>query len=388
MNHTSGTKKNTSQRQRVINLSNDCHMRSSQIKQTTDCLTSTIRRILRSNQSRHATNSRNDRSQKLISRDVRCLIRAVTILADDRAAFYVRLAKELEIETSEDTLRRALRRAGFRRCIACLKSLISWINRRKRLKWAREHLHWIIEDWLRVIYSDEATYETRQRARKFVIRRRSERHCSDCLNNFKLSDRQSVMIWEDICDTQTIDLIEFKKTSKRITREKNADNMRESITSSNYIKQILEACLLSWYQELQRLKHRSIFMQNDSFIHDSKEMLLWLRQYQIELIKHYSSSLDLNLDEYMWKAGKSAIRRYSKLITNAKDMFKVARKKWIKTSNKNLHYKWIYSMSKRCRAIIKNRDYYIKFWSFEFEFAREVKDNRYISCYMRFFACN
>ena len=44
------------------------------------------------------------------------------------------LTKELGIQASENVIRKALRRAGFRRCIACLKLLISRVNRRKRLK--------------------------------------------------------------------------------------------------------------------------------------------------------------------------------------------------------------------------------------------------------------
>ena len=159
MNHTSNTEWTTPQRQRVIDLHYDQHMRPFQIKQAIDVPTSTMRRILRSNQSRHATNPRSDRSSKIIPRDLRRLIREVTKSADDRAAFYVQLAKKLEIETFEDALRRALRRASFRRCIACLKPLISWINRKKRIKWAREHLHWTLEDRIRVIFSDESTYE-------------------------------------------------------------------------------------------------------------------------------------------------------------------------------------------------------------------------------------
>jgi hypothetical protein len=94
-------------------------------------------------------------------------------------------AEELGIEASETTIRRTLRKFGFRRCVAWPKPLISWINRSKRLKWARDHLNWAREDWLRVIFSDESTFETRKRARQFVIRRFGEPYRPECLNNFK-----------------------------------------------------------------------------------------------------------------------------------------------------------------------------------------------------------
>ena len=113
-----------------------------QIKKQTGVPTSTIRRIFKFGQARFKINLRFGRSSKLTPRDVRRLVRAVTSSADGRAASYVKLAKELEIEASEQTLRRALRKVDFRRCVACPKPLISWINRRKCLKWARAHLHW------------------------------------------------------------------------------------------------------------------------------------------------------------------------------------------------------------------------------------------------------
>ena len=33
-------------------------------------------------------------------------------------------------------------------------------NKEARLRWAREHLGWTLEDWMQVIWTDEATFET------------------------------------------------------------------------------------------------------------------------------------------------------------------------------------------------------------------------------------
>lgn len=105
----------------------------------------------------------------------------------------MKLAKDLVIEASETTIRRALQKAGFPRCVTCPKPLVSWINR-QGLKSAQEDLHWKLEDWMRVIFSDESTFETDQRARKYVIRRLGEKYCPDCLNKLKHSGHPSVMV--------------------------------------------------------------------------------------------------------------------------------------------------------------------------------------------------
>ena len=146
--HRPRTQWDTPKRQEVIDLKHDMNLRPREIKEITGMPTPTIRRVLRSQESRHDSNPRSGRPPKLSARDIRRLVRAVTSSQDGRQASYLNLAKELGIVASEKTIRIALRKAGFRRCVACPKPLVSWINRRKRLKWAREHLHWEMEDWL------------------------------------------------------------------------------------------------------------------------------------------------------------------------------------------------------------------------------------------------
>lgn len=168
--------------------------KNSEIKQATGVPTPTIRRILKSLEPRNDSKPRSGRPAKLNTRDVRRLVRAVTRSADGRRSFYLKLAKDLRIEASESTIRIVLRKVGFRRCVACPKPLISWINRRERLKWAREHLRWKLKNWMRIIFSDESIFETKERAKTFVIKRLNEKYCPNCLNKSKHSDRQSIMI--------------------------------------------------------------------------------------------------------------------------------------------------------------------------------------------------
>ena len=121
-------------------------MSAARIFKTTDVPTPTVRRWIKSEEPQHDTHPRSGWPVKLSSRDVRHLVRAVTSSKDDRQASCMKIAGYLEIQASVSTIPLALRKAGFRRCVACPKPLISWINRRKRLKWAREHLSWQEED--------------------------------------------------------------------------------------------------------------------------------------------------------------------------------------------------------------------------------------------------
>ena len=351
----------TPKRQEILDRHHLLHQKPPQIKESTGVPTPTVRRVIKSGEPRHASKSHTGRPSKINARDLRHLIRAITSGQDGRQAVYTQLAKELGIEASATTIRVALRKAGFRRCIACPKPLVSWINRRKRLKWAREHLHWTIEDWCRVIFSDESSFETGQRARKFVSRRSGERYCPDCINSFKHSGRKSIMVWGGICGDQTSDLIHFKKTIRVLKRGKNKGTPRLGLTATDYINQILEPYLRPWYRELEKRQYRPIFMQDGASIHSAKEVQLWLRQAGIETLIWPPSSPDLNPDEYMWKGCKSRIRRYPRLITSTEPLFDAAKEEWIRLGDQGKHLKWISTMRERCQTVINNRGFSTKF---------------------------
>ena len=208
----------------------------------------------------------------------------------------MKIAKDLGIQASISTIRKALRKAG---CVAYPKPLDSWINRRKRLKSARKHLSWQEEDSSRIIFTDESTFEIGQRARQFVARRSGEKYCPNCLNSFQYSGRQSVKVWGGICGQQASELVEFKKTLKKMKRGENKELLKDSITTTDYINQILEPCLFPLYEALKAQGHRPSFMQDNASIYDSKEARLWLRQNQIEVVTWPPSSPDLNPIEYM-----------------------------------------------------------------------------------------
>ncbi|KAI1001237.1 hypothetical protein K3495_g6962 [Podosphaera aphanis] len=56
---------------------------------------------------------------------------------------------------SEKVIQRAMSRRGYARRIAASKPPLSAENKRKRLEFATEHIHWNKEDWMRVLWTDE-----------------------------------------------------------------------------------------------------------------------------------------------------------------------------------------------------------------------------------------
>ena len=350
----------TPQRIHVIDRSVMLDQTVPQIKLAIGIPISTIRRTLKFGVSRHNKNLISRTSEKINARDLRSLIRAVISGPDGRRENYMSLVADLGITACEIIVRKYLRKAGFRRCIACFKPLVSWINRRKRLKWARAHLHWTIEDWMRVIFTDESSFETGKRNRIFITRRSDERHCSDYCQNFKHSGRQSLMVWGGFCGDQASELCQLPGSIKLTKRGPMKRSLRKSITSTDYIEQILQPHVLPWYRALERMGRRPIFMQDGAGIHDSKETMLWLRQHRIETLEWPPSSPDLNPDEYMWKCCKQKIQGYKRMILTSQDMWPAATYEWNQLVEREAYIKWVKSMPERCRDVIKNRGFSTK----------------------------
>jgi transposase len=83
-------------------------------------------------------------------------VRAIT---KDECENAVQVKKKLEedhgMHVSVSTVRRALKEAGLVAFVKPKKPAISERNRIRRLAWARAHQFWTMEDWKRVIWSDE-----------------------------------------------------------------------------------------------------------------------------------------------------------------------------------------------------------------------------------------
>ncbi len=83
---------------------------------------------------------------------------------------------------SRFTVRRRLREWDFGPHTAAKKPLLSYDNIQKRLEWAKAHIDWTVEDWKRVLFSDESPFCLFQSyGRKIVWRRKGERYKPNCL---------------------------------------------------------------------------------------------------------------------------------------------------------------------------------------------------------------
>jgi len=78
-----------------------------------------------------------------------------------------------EQSVSRDTIRRALKRRGISTYVATRKPRLKPSDRIKRRAWCKAKLHWTVEDWAKVIFSDESNFEVLNRKSRILIKRLS-----------------------------------------------------------------------------------------------------------------------------------------------------------------------------------------------------------------------
>ena len=97
---------------------------------------------------------------------------------------------------SRRTVQSYLKTAGYLRFKARRKPVLTQKHKDARLRWAREHVDWTLEDWIRVIWTDEAIFKTGLDTRScYVTRRPGTAIESQYLKLTFKSGRSTLGIW-------------------------------------------------------------------------------------------------------------------------------------------------------------------------------------------------
>lgn len=110
------------------------------------------------------------------------LVEYVTSSKEGRRATFLQLSVVLfNAVFGVYAIRAALRRLGFHRYIARRKPPITEDNRQKRLAWALEHVNWTVDQWRRILWSDETWITGGHHRKQYVTRRPGEEWDPTCI---------------------------------------------------------------------------------------------------------------------------------------------------------------------------------------------------------------
>ena len=148
------------QRMRIVEL-NAQKMPHNEIARTVGCCRSTTFDIIKK---WRATNSLKDRpkcgrSHKLSERDQRSIRRLVTTGKCESAADAHRHLQELGIKSvSVSTVKNVLHAGGMRSYLMQRKPALNAVQMKKRLDWAKARIDLQLNNWRRMLFSDEAMF--------------------------------------------------------------------------------------------------------------------------------------------------------------------------------------------------------------------------------------
>ena len=97
-------------------------------------------------------------------------------------------------QLSRRTAQRRLHERNYKKCLKTRKPFVSSVNRRKRLKFAKLYRDWTVDQWKKVVWSDESPFVLRCQNRSYVWRFRKQQFSPRCLRG-TLKHQRKIMVW-------------------------------------------------------------------------------------------------------------------------------------------------------------------------------------------------
>lgn len=105
------------------------------------------------------------------------------------------LEENANVQISVETVRRRLREGGLLAMKPAKKPLLTRKMKAARLKWAKYHRSWTVEDWKNVIFSDESKFNLHGSDGMIYVRRKEGERYSDQCTRKTVKHPAGKMVW-------------------------------------------------------------------------------------------------------------------------------------------------------------------------------------------------
>jgi hypothetical protein len=177
--------------------------------------------------------------------------------------FFAELYNNVTPSMRMSTLHKEIHELGVNSCIAVKKPFLSDVHKAKRLAFAKEHLHWTIDDWNNVIWTDESFFEVGKQSRQIrVWRKVYERYNWDCLAPTFKSRRTSLIVWGALTGSSKSYLVLIPSNR---------------CTTKDFVEIVYEGALEHCYWHHDHYEHL-ILMEDGALVHRSNAQKIWREQ--------------------------------------------------------------------------------------------------------------
>ncbi len=294
---------------------------------------------------------RSGRPISIIPRAARVLLRQ---LRSKPKITWRQLKTNTGIDLNARTLNATLRAHEISHWLALKRSKLTPEAALIRLKWAKKHKDWTVNQWRKVIWSNK-TFVTREsdKQREWMFETLKQKWDRNKVMKIPNEKVFFIMIWEAFWSSERSNLYLL---------DRNFESKKHGYSAVFYI-QILDHNLADiWESEL-------VFMQNNVPIHRVRKSKLWFQENGIEVMKWPSYSPDLNSIENLWTLLKKKAYKVYPDLDSLKgkgdeaetQLFQILERAWANLREKVMEG-LISSMPHRCAAIIKAEGWHTKYW--------------------------
>ncbi|KAG0814503.1 hypothetical protein G6F29_013664 [Rhizopus arrhizus] len=249
------------------------------------------------------------------------------------------------MSVSDSTVRRVLKKAGFIAFVKPQKPLLRTQNIIKRLQWAKSHQHWTVDDWKRVIFSDETKInrfasDGKAYTWKLPNEELNSRHVQQTVKH----GGGNIMVWSCITWEGVGWIVD----------------VGHHMNSEAYLE-VLKDDLLKTMESYGLDSSKIVFQQDNDPKHTSKVVKEWIDQQPFEALEWSPQSPDLNPIEHMWAHLKRELfHSYEAPPSSMHELWERIGQTWYAISKEECQ-KYIESMPKRCAVVIKAKGRWTKY---------------------------
>lgn len=294
--------------------------------------------------------SRSGRPKKLNNRDRRHLKRYVKKNWNNRHQPLRDISDIINHVIGANTLRKEIQAFGLNHRRERKRPYLSRAQKKARLKFAKEHLHWTIEEWCRVLFTDEMGLQTGANGGMiWVWRAPDEEYLEDCCGVTHKSGFKKIKVWG---------AMRYGALSKLVVLKEREERDGEGrFSGKDYVEQVIDKELFNFWASSMEELGDVLVMEDGAGYHEGAATKR-RKEYEKDGGWHGwgphtwpANSPDLNPIENLWHILRSNIRKRVPKPMRKEDLIAAVQEEWVKLDMKKVN-RLIESMPRRLQAVI------------------------------------
>jgi transposase len=282
---------------------------------------------------------------KLTAVNKRWMVRNIMSGQTDNATQLTqKLRNNAQLDVSTETVRRALKESGLKAAVKPKKPRLLPRHKKARFDFAIRYQHWTINDWKRIVWSDETKINRLGcDGREWIWKKPNSMLTAQHVKGTVKFGGGSLFIWGCITAQGT----------------GYATRIDGGMDAELYTK-ILDDELLQTLKLFKLDKKKIIFQQDGDSKHTSKAATQWFKNNNIEVLPWPAQSPDLNPMEHLWWYLKRQLASYETEPISMHQLWERVEVEWDKIPAQ-VCIDLVESMPSRIAAVLKAKGGYTKY---------------------------